>query len=217
MLSNKAGKAFLFSFLVSLSMEASLSAQTSHELRRMESFENIVVEGSATTFVYITQSKSCGVKIKAHQHHISQVSSTVTAGTLTLYLDPRELGHARIEIYVSLPVIKKISIRGGGNVELIDGADQSVLQTSIRGGGTLLFHESADIRKFQGEVLGGGSINALKLKVKDAQIRVRGGGEVLVRVENELEGSITGGGSILYSGYPEVISQVSGGGRIAKR
>ncbi|MBA4053304.1 MAG: hypothetical protein C0490_01190 [Marivirga sp.] len=217
MLFKKTSKIFLFIFLSFVGEMQELFAQQVQEVRKVGGFENIILEGSANTFVYVSQEKIPAIKVKTDQQHLSKIKTTVSEGTLTIFLDTENLGDAKVEIYVNLPVVKRISILGGGNVELIDGSDNAILQTSIRGGGNILIKDQARVHTFQGQISGGGSISALSLDIKDAKISVTGGGAVLVQVENRLDGSIDGGGSILYTGRPEVFSAVSGGGRIARR
>lgn len=210
-------KILVFLILLFVDETHRLRAQPSQEVRKVALFENIVLEGSANTFVYINQDKMPSVKVKADQRYLSKIKTTVSDGTLTILLDLKNTGSAKIEIYVSLPVVKKVSISGGGNIELIEGVDKTVFQTSINGGGTMLISDKTTVQAFQSQITGGGSIDALKLNVRNAQINVEGGGAVLVQVEDRLLGNINGGGDILYKGDPEVISNVSGGGRIARR
>ena len=217
MLFKKTSKISLFVLLSFVGEMRELFAQQIQEVRKVGVFENIILEGSANTFVYVSQDKVAGIKVKADQQHLNKIKTSVSDGTLTIFLNAEDIGDAKVEIFVNLLVVKKISILGGGNIELIDGSDGVILQTSIQGGGNILIKDEASVHTFQGQISGGGSISAVSLDIKDAKISVTGGGTVLVQVENRLEGSINGGGSILYTGYPEVLSAVTGGGRIARK
>lgn len=216
MLFKKTSMIFLF-IVLSLLKTGNLWAQPSQEVRKVTAFENIILEGSANTFVYVSQDKIPAIKLKGDQRDLIKIKTTVSEGTLRIVVDPKGLGNAKVEIYVSLSVVKKISILGGGNIELIDGTNKSVLQTTIQGGGNILIKDQATVNTFESQISGGGYINALNLDTKDATIMVSDGGEVLIRVENKLVGSINGGGNIFYTGDPEVISNVTGGGRVARK
>lgn len=207
----------LLFIVLSLFETQNLWAQPSQDVRKVAVFENIVLEGSANTFVYISQDKIPSIKLKADQRDLIKIKTIVSEGTLTISLDPKGLANEKIEIYVSVPIVKRIAISGGGNIELIDGASKSVLQTTIHGGGNILIKDQATVDTFQSQISGGGYINALNLDIKDATIKVSDGGEVLIQVEDKLMGSINGGGNIFYTGNPEVISNVTGGGRVSRK
>ena len=194
-----------------------LQAQPAQEVRTVTSFENIVIETSPNTYVYVRYDKTPSVTVKTEHRYIDKVTTSVSMETLTIHLNSKHLEDALVEIYVHTPVVKKISLSGGGNVEFVDGFDNTLLQTDISGGGKLQFKESAEINNFQSKVSGGGFIDALKLNVKKATVVVSGGGEVLVQVADQLVARIAGGGNIFYKGDPDVSSSVVGGGRIAKR
>jgi hypothetical protein len=46
---------------------------------------------------------------------------TVLGDTLTVHLNPEDVGNARIEIYIKLPRVKHVTIAGSGIVEVVDG------------------------------------------------------------------------------------------------
>lgn len=194
-----------------------VQAQPAQAVRTVTSFENIVIETSPNTYVYVRYDKTPSVTVKTEHRYIDKVTTSVSMGTLTIRLNSKHFEDVQVEIYVYTPVVKKISLSGSGNVEFVDGFDNTLLQTDITGGGKLQFKGSAEINDFQSNVSGGGLIDALKLNVKKATVMVSGGGEVLIQVADQLVGSIAGGGNIFYSGDPEVSSSVVGGGRIAKR
>jgi hypothetical protein len=187
------------------------------QARAVKFFENVVLETSDHTLVQIHESKTAGIAIKADAAWIDKIKTSVTGTTLTVYLDEKNFDDSGVEICIHLPVLRKISLNGGGYVQILDGNLGTDLETSITGGGRIKFEEKSRVQNLFGRVSGGGTVEALNLMSEKASILIVGGGEVMLQVHELLEGKIIGGGNILYDGEPQVSSQISGGGRVANR
>lgn len=122
-----------------------LCAQQSQEDRKVSSFENIVIETSANTYVYVSYDNTPRVTVKADQRVIDKIKTSVSDGTLTIHFNSKQFDDIKAVVYVQVPIIKKVSISGGGNVEIIDGFDSNILQTHIMGSGSMLFKKEADV------------------------------------------------------------------------
>lgn len=187
------------------------------QVRSVKLFENIVLETSDRTLVQIRESKVAGITIKADAAWIDKIKTSVNGSTLIVHVDEKNFDDGCIEINIQLPILRKISLNGGGNVQIIDGNLGGDLETSITGGGRIKFEEKSRVQNLYGRVSGGGTVEALNLMAEKASILIVGGGEVMLQVHEALEGKIIGGGNILYEGDPQVSSQISGGGRVASR
>jgi hypothetical protein len=192
--------------------------QPMKQTRGVKFFENVVLETSDHTVVRIHESKTAGIAIKADAGLIDKIKTSVTGTTLTVHLDDdQNFDTGNIEICIQLPILRKISLNGGGFVQIVDNNLGADLETSITGGGRIKFEEKSRIQNLDGRVSGGGTVEALNLTSEKASVLIVGGGEVMLQVHGALEGKIIGGGNILYDGDPRVSSQISGGGRVARR
>ncbi|HEX6890399.1 MAG TPA: DUF2807 domain-containing protein [Chryseolinea sp.] len=108
-----------------------LSAQIVQDDRKIKSFENIVISASENTYVHISYDKSYKMTVKADERNIHKVRTTVSGDTLNVHLSAEELGDARIEIYIRLPKVKKITIAGSGVVEVVEGTGAPDLQATV--------------------------------------------------------------------------------------
>jgi len=191
--------------------------QSIKQIRSVKLFENVILETSETTVVQIRESKVAGVTVKADAAWIDKIKTSVMGTTLIVHVDEKYLDNGNIEICIQLPILRKVSLNGGGYVQITDGNLGADLETSITGGGRIKFEEKSRVQNLYGRVSGGGTVEALNLMTEKASVLIVGGGEVMLQVLEVLEGKIIGGGNILYEGDPQVSSQISGGGRVASR
>ncbi|HMG93774.1 MAG TPA: DUF2807 domain-containing protein [Chryseolinea sp.] len=108
-----------------------LSAQIVQDDRKIKSFENIVISASENTYVHISYDKSHKITVKADGRNVHKVRTTVSGDTLNVHLNPEELGNARVEIYIRVPKVKKVTIAGSGVVDIVDGIGPGDLQTTL--------------------------------------------------------------------------------------
>jgi len=187
------------------------------QARPVKAFENVVLEAGDNAVIQIREAKIAGVTIKAEAALVSKVKTTVAGNTLTLHLDENYFDDGRVEIFIQLPVLKKLSLSGGGNVQIAGANIADKLETIITGGGHIRFEQKTRVQNLNGRITGGGTVEALNLTAETADILVVGGGEVMLQVSEALTGQIIGGGNIWYEGDPHVSSQITGGGRVASR
>jgi hypothetical protein len=109
----------------------SLSAQVVQDDRKIKSFENIVISASENTYVHISYDRSHKITVKADGRNIHKVRTTVSGETLTVHLNPEEFGNARIEIYIRVPKVKRVTIAGSGVVDVVDGIGPPDLQATV--------------------------------------------------------------------------------------
>jgi len=123
----------IFILISSLVLSAStqlLSAQTIQEDRKVGSFEKINISASSNTYVHVSFDRSQRIVVKADGRQIHKIKTVVSGETLNVHLNPEEVGNAKIEIYIRVPRIKKVTITGSGRVEIIDGLLPGELQAT---------------------------------------------------------------------------------------
>jgi hypothetical protein len=107
-----------------------LSAQVVQHDRKVSNFENVVISTSENTYVHISYDRSHKITVKADGRHVQKIKTTVTGDTLNVYLDPQEVGNAKVEIYIRLPKVRRVVIAGSGQVNVIDGTHPEDVQAS---------------------------------------------------------------------------------------
>lgn len=100
----------------------------------------------------------------------------------------------RFEVLVETPVMKSVSIMGGGHI-VSEGA------FAPQGAVSAVIH-------------GGGIIDLKTMPAQSASAAIHGGGKIVVAAQSSLAASIAGGGSIRYVGHPSVSTSIHGGGSV---
>ncbi len=136
------------------------------------------------------------------------------------YLTLKELDTVRISGLgnVQLPDLEAteflVEISGGGNID-VDNLKSDQITVVISGLGDLSIAdgevESQDIA-----ISGGGNYKARGLESNRADVTLSGLGSATLRVQDELDVTITGGGSVEYLGSPIVRQSISGVGHVKK-
>jgi hypothetical protein len=107
----------------------------------------------------------------------------------------------------------RLSASGGSSLQ-VDGLKTGTLQVS--GNGALKAHLSGEATEQHVSISGAGEYQAEELASQRATINVSGVGHVVVRVERELDATISGAGNVEYVGNPVVKERVSGMGRVKR-
>ena len=107
----------------------------------------------------------------------------------------------------------RLSASGGSSVQ-IDGLKTGTLRVS--GNGALKARLSGEATEQHVSISGAGEYQAEELASERATINVSGVGHVVVRVERELNATISGAGNVEYVGSPVVKERVSGMGRVKR-
>jgi len=107
----------------------------------------------------------------------------------------------------------RLSASGGSSVQM-DGLKIGTLRVS--GSGALKARLSGEATEQHVSISGAGEYQAEELASERATINVSGVGHVVVRVERELNATISGAGNVEYVGSPVVKERVSGMGRVKR-
>jgi hypothetical protein len=184
-------------------------------------FTSIKVENASK--VFITQDSTWSVQNEGEGN-----STNVKVVNDELILE----GDGRSVYLVTLPLLKKITVDGIGNVtgksaftgdEIIldiNGSGNVTLELNVRkvvakvsGIGKITLSGSAEEAQFS--VPGSGKVDAGNLKVKKCNASISGMGKCIVDVSDELNADISGTGSVTYKTMPKVLTQnITGMGKV---
>ncbi len=119
-----------------------------------------------------------------------------------------------IEFVVEVKSLDSLNAKAVGNIEIKDIQGKR-LAVSLDGVGSIAIAGNIDVLDL--ELSGVGSFNGTDLKTKEARVRNKGVGSVVVNVSEQLDASASGIGSIEYIGSPQVKESVKGMGVIKKK
>ena len=175
------------------------------------------ISTSGSTPVQITYGTEFKVELKGSNNLIPYFKTNIINGTLYLGYENASVQHDDVEAYITLPVIRKVTLSGSGKIN-IEGDFPPVheLKLSISGSGDILIKDPFDSDESLVSISGSGKVDLLKVNSKMAEVDISGSGNASLKVQNKLEAKISGSGKIYYSGSPEVDADVSGSGKVIK-
>ncbi len=198
--------------LLTLGSLLSLSAQNVKRTLDLSQFSSIGLGISAN--VYLTPGNTQRVEVEGREDIIALLDTEVRNGSWNIKFTERNVRNTgKIDIYITLPEVKELSIGGSGRIVAerpFDGLGD--LQFSIGGSGAIEFAGTA--RRLNISIGGSGSVKAEKLRVEDCEVSIGGSGDAYVEVSENLNVSIAGSGDVVYGGRPRVRSSIAGSGKV---
>lgn len=175
------------------------------------------VNTSGTNPVYITYGTEFKVELRGSNNLISHFKTNVMSNTLYLGYENANVQHDDVEVFITLPTLKKIAISGSSTVN-IDGSFPATnsFRLSISGSGGTIVKDPFESDEVLVDISGSGKADIQKINSKKADIDVSGSGDARVTVQNNLKARISGSGKIYYTGNAEVDADVSGSGKVIK-
>nr|WP_121273080.1 head GIN domain-containing protein [Pedobacter schmidteae] len=175
------------------------------------------VNASGSNPVKISYGPEFKVEIKGSNNLIPYFKTNILNNTLYLGYEKASVQHDDIEIFISLPAIRKAVLSGSGKIS-IEGAfpNTSELKLSISGSGDILVKDKFETEESLVSISGSGKADLQKVDSKKAQIDISGSGTATVNVQNKLKADISGSGKVYYMGSPEVDADISGSGKVIK-
>ena len=211
------------------------------EMRSIESFDKIIFKDFGT--LVLTQGEQESLTIEADEDLLPELISDVRNGTLVLGMDEDWLNRIgkvissvlnnrdRKVIYhltfVDLNQVKisgscdltcdsleadevKLQVSGRGNMAF-DHLDCNSLELNISGRGEFTAAGRVDQQKIK--ISGSGEVTAPNLESQSVKIVISGQGNATVRVQNNLDITISGLGQVDYYGRPKLRQVISGLGK----
>lgn len=182
----------------------------------------------------ISQSMQQELEIRAPQNYIDILNKEVSEGEWNIQFDRCLKESELVEIYLSVEMLKELSISGSGDIYgegLFSGEE---LELKINGSGSiqleseykeieLVIAGSGDIqlkgeaKELGVEINGSGDVNTEELVSDNCEIRINGSGDVRVNSTNSLQVKINGSGDVFYKGDPrDIDSKINGSGDLTQ-
>ncbi len=190
------------------------------------------VSASEGLKVFVTQEDNFNIKVEADDNIIDLIATDIKNGKLRIHAT-KNIGRATKNIYVSLPKVTALSGSSGGHLQTkstintneleVDGSSGAVLEIEVvsneididaSSGANLNISGRADDAVV--DVSSGGNINAKDLETKNCNAEASSGGNVKIRVADNLYADAASGGNISYSGEPTVEKKKSVSGSVHK-
>jgi len=160
------------------------------EERTVEGFNGVKLEGVAN--INIHPGENYLVIVKTDSNLMDRVLTTVSDNNLQISQKSGAFNATELTVDVYMPEIKNITLKGTGNIKVLNG-ESSELSITLSGTG---------------------NINAQDFQVQNVTINHSGTGNSKIWATNTLNGSLSGTGNIYYKGSPTVNVNKTGTGNI---
>ena len=184
----------------------------------VKDFTELEIAGSFN--VYFTQGNTTSVKVKGYEKYLKNVKITSDGKTLSIGIHKswKNLSYFYddIEVYVTSPNIRGISIAGSGEFTSNNKIDTDRMFISVAGSGEV---DIKDIicDKIQGEIAGSGEIDIKRITTPNAELSIAGSGDIDIEnaVIDNVACEIAGSGDIELKGNIKHHTQeVAGSGSV---
>jgi hypothetical protein len=191
------------------------SGVESTQLRKVEPFERVRIEGSADAIVVVGETQQ--VAVIGDDNLLEHVSTRVTranGGTLEIGMDSGSYRFKKgLRVEITVPRLTGASIAGSGDLDLL-GIDSESFDVSIAGSGDV--KGAGRTQRLAVEIAGSGDAALFSLAARSADVDIAGSGAVDVNVSDELDAQIMGSGSVRYRGEPRVSRKIAGSGEVVR-
>ncbi len=200
----------------------------------LDEFTNL--ENSSSIQVIISQGPAQRVLAVGHENIIDQLSTNVANNTWNINLNSGCYSLFDLTLYVTVPEIESIKVKGSGKVTLEDFNQEiapmislsgsgnfrmnefetaNELNVSVSGSGSFYADKGIDcFKKLTVRTSGSGSFNGFNIAADDCTATTSGSGNIQVSVSQNLDASIFGSGDIVYIGHPKVVISDNGSGNL---
>jgi Putative auto-transporter adhesin, head GIN domain len=184
------------------------------ETRSVSSFSAVTLSGSGTLTIAVTGTES--LTIEADDNILPVLTSEVSGNRLTLGVKPNTGIQPSKGVKYTLTVknLDDVETSGSANVDA-RGLNTSRFRVLMSGSGSVVLAGKADSLELQ--LSGSARFSGEGLEAKTATIDSSGSSNVVVRVSDKLDVTVSGSGNILYIGNPTVSQHISGSGRITRQ
>jgi hypothetical protein len=175
------------------------------------------INASGSNPVHVVYGADFKVILKGSDNLIPHFKTKVMSSVLYLEYERTSVQHDDIEVFITMPLIDRVSLSGSGEVE-IKGQfpDVDTFRASLSGSGEIEVDETFNARQARVDISGSGNADLEKLNAKNADIDISGSGDVKIKVQDLLKAAISGSGKVYYWGTPQVNSDISGSGKVIK-
>lgn len=202
--------------------------------RKVGSFEELVVSGSI--HVFLSQGPVQAAHVEAESNLLPYIITTKEGDKLKVKLkDNSSISYTHpINVYLTTPEVKKLSMLGSGKIETKDTlTNDEEIKMSVAGSGNI--HVLIDAPEVDANIAGSGDINirgftrsldlniagsgnfkGSGLKSEEANLKIVGSGSAWVFASVKLSTKIVGSGDVHYRGTPSLDTKLMGSGKVMK-
>jgi len=203
------------------------------ETRTADTFHSVEMECSGN--LYVTQTWESGVRVETDDNIMPLLKTDVINGVLIIKRGgTRCLSPTKLNIYVSMDDVKRLSLSGSGNIIGRSEITSDDLEVSLSGSGDIDLQvdtkrlkseiSGSGESKFTGKasshdatISGSGDLKAYDLVTEKSTVQVTGSGKSEVFASEELNVKITGSGDVYYKGNPATVNKkILGSGELKK-
>ena len=185
------------------------------EERHPGSFDKVSTSGSND--VYIRYGDEYKVELKGSDNLIPYFSTRVQNGTLQLGYDRVNVYNDDIDVYLTMPVVKKVKQSGSSDIKISGNFNtQSSFAFESSGSGDIDVQDPFRAERVEIKVSGSSKADLKKIRSSEAEVIISGSAETYLNVEDALNVKISGSGKVYYKGSPAVSSKISGSGEVIK-
>lgn len=189
------------------------------------------IKTSREEHIVITEGPLFSVVVEAPASIMEIVDLDNRNGKLVLDYDECVHDSETVTLFVTMPVVRCIDIRGNSSVSSTNILTGNRLRVETSGSSTIdlgLDFNSVDLRirgssdaflegfceDLEVRVSGSANVNAFDLTTAFADIDISGSGELFITVEEFLDANISGSGRVFFKGFPNINSNISGSGSL---
>ncbi|HCY41654.1 MAG TPA: hypothetical protein DHV48_09915 [Prolixibacteraceae bacterium] len=160
----------------------------------------------------IRQNDRQELTLTAQENLLEILETEVVNGTLFISFGSHVVEtDSTMTVLISVPEIKELTFSGSGNVN----SNLGIASINLTGTGNVKCLGETD--QLSVKLLGSGNVDLEAMKVKNADIRISGNGNVSLHVTDKLNVTIPGVGVVYYSGMPNIQQNVTGIGQVIVR
>ena len=152
--------------------------------REAEDFDSVILDAVGNVNIYYSSNYKVKVTTDTNIQHLI----TIDVNNNSLHIDENStyggFDPTKLVIDVYMPDLKNVSLKGVGDIKVIDG----------------------DAYNCKMNLSGVGNIYAQNFEVKNVTITLSGVGDIKTWVTKNLTGSLSGVGNILYKGNPSTVN-----------
>lgn len=185
------------------------------ETRTPGNFSGVNLSGSK--HIQVVYGESFKVDLKGSRNLIPYFRTEIIGDNLHLDYKKVNVKEDDLEVTVTLPAIRNVSLSGSGKVR-ISGSFPLVdkWKGSISGSGEIITQSAFEVKDLLLNISGSGNANLEKIVAREADVDISGSGDARINASEELKARISGSGKLYYTGNPEIDSRISGSGKIIK-
>lgn len=200
------------------------------------------VEYAIPGTLHLRQGEARSVEIEASKRVQGKLETTVEAGVLKIraegesglfdwFFDDSDLKADEIDVYVTAPTTKRLSVAGAGQVVGETPIKQASLSLNVAGSGDMDLDVDTDelsvrvagsgtctlrgrASSIDVNIAGSGNLRAVEVEAQRAKMQIAGSGDARLHVTDHLSAEIFGSGDVRYRGRPTVETNMVGSGEV---